>query len=50
MIARERGLERSPAEIGILIVFNLIFTFTDPHISVGGHLGGLVGGVVCAAR
>lgn len=30
----------------ILIVFNLIFTFTISNISIGGHIGGLFGGIV----
>jgi membrane associated rhomboid family serine protease len=32
-------------QIGALIVLNLVFTFAFPGISIGGHLGGLVGGV-----
>jgi membrane associated rhomboid family serine protease len=35
-------------EIGILILFNLAFGFFWPNISVGGHVGGLVGGALCA--
>ena len=31
-----------------LVVFNLAFTFLIPGISVGGHIGGLVGGGLCA--
>lgn len=30
-----------------LIVINLIFSFTFSGISIGGHLGGLVGGALC---
>ncbi len=48
VIARGRGMDAIASEIGFLIVFNLVISFTAAHISVGGHLGGLVGGVVCA--
>jgi membrane associated rhomboid family serine protease len=48
VIARGRGMDAIAGEIGFLIVFNLIFSFAVPHISVGAHLGGLVGGVLCA--
>lgn len=48
VIARGRGMNTLASEIGFLIVINLVFTFSIPRISVGGHLGGLVGGVICA--
>jgi membrane associated rhomboid family serine protease len=32
-------------QIAALIVLNLVFTFAVPGISVGGHIGGLIGGV-----
>ncbi|MEX2107701.1 MAG: rhomboid family intramembrane serine protease [Solirubrobacterales bacterium] len=49
IIARGRGMNAIAGEIGFLIAFNLIFTFAASRfISVGGHLGGLAGGLICA--
>jgi membrane associated rhomboid family serine protease len=48
VIARGRGMEALAGQIGFLIVFNLIFSFTARNISVGAHVGGLIGGVICA--
>jgi len=48
VIARGRGMDALAGQIGFLIVFNLIFSFASPRVSVGAHLGGLVGGVICA--
>jgi membrane associated rhomboid family serine protease len=48
IIARGRGMEALAGEIGFLILFNLILGFLVPRISVGGHIGGLVGGAICA--
>jgi len=31
-----------------LVVLNLAFTFLVPGVSIGGHVGGLVGGALCA--
>jgi membrane associated rhomboid family serine protease len=31
-----------------LVVLNLVFTFLVPGVSIGGHIGGLVGGALCA--
>jgi membrane associated rhomboid family serine protease len=48
VIARGRGMDALAGEIGFLIVINLLFTFTMAHVSAGAHIGGLIGGGVCA--
>jgi membrane associated rhomboid family serine protease len=48
IIARGRGMEALASQIGFLIVINLVFSFSIPNISIGAHVGGLVGGVICA--
>jgi membrane associated rhomboid family serine protease len=48
VLARGRGMDALAAELGFLIVINLVFSFGAANISIGGHLGGLVGGVLCA--
>jgi membrane associated rhomboid family serine protease len=49
VLARGRGLELIARQLGFLIVLNLVFTFSAEGVSVGGHLGGLVGGGICSA-
>lgn len=48
VIARGRGLDAIASELGFLLLINLAFTFGVSGISIGGHLGGLAGGLVCA--
>lgn len=48
LIARQRGLDDIASQIGLFVVLNLVFTFSVPGISIGGHLGGLAAGAVCA--
>ena len=48
LIARHRGLDELASQVGLFVVLNLVFTFSIPNISIGGHLGGLVGGGLAA--
>ncbi|HET9593181.1 MAG TPA: rhomboid family intramembrane serine protease [Solirubrobacterales bacterium] len=48
VIARGRGMEALAGQIGFLIIFNLIFSFSARNVSIGAHVGGLIGGVICA--
>jgi membrane associated rhomboid family serine protease len=48
VIARGRGLNALASELGIILLLNLGITFAVPGISIGGHLGGIVGGFICA--
>jgi membrane associated rhomboid family serine protease len=41
---RARGIDPMRSGIGPLIVINLVFSFALSNISVGGHIGGLIGG------
>jgi membrane associated rhomboid family serine protease len=43
---RRRGVDPLQTDIGSLLVINVILTFVIPRISIGGHLGGLVGGAL----
>lgn len=45
---RERGINPWRSDIGMLVLLNLGLTFFIPNISVGGHVGGLLGGWLAA--
>jgi membrane associated rhomboid family serine protease len=48
VIARHRGIAGLASSVGIILVLNLLYTVGRPEISLGGHVGGLVGGLLCA--
>jgi membrane associated rhomboid family serine protease len=43
---RSRQIPIMQSGLGMLIIFNLVFSFSDPGISIGGHIGGLIGGAL----
>lgn len=45
---RARRMSVMESGIGALIVINLLFSFTAANISVGAHIGGLIGGALAA--
>src|SRR5207253_46331 len=45
-VLERKGSIMTGGQVAGLIVLNLIFTFAVSNISVGGHVGGLIGGVV----
>jgi membrane associated rhomboid family serine protease len=44
VLSHLRGAGIMQTGIGPMILLNLVFTFSIPGISVGGHVGGLIGG------
>lgn len=48
VLLRRRGINPWRTSIGTLVIINLVFTFMAPGVSIGGHLGGLIGGALVA--
>jgi membrane associated rhomboid family serine protease len=43
VLEQQRDYVFGGSALGIIVI-NLVFTFAIPNISIGGHIGGLIGG------
>jgi membrane associated rhomboid family serine protease len=48
LVMRNRGINPMESGLGIWLFLNLAITFTISNISIGGHIGGLIGGAAAA--
>ncbi len=47
VVAHYRGISIWQSGLGLTLVINVVFSLSVNGISIGGHLGGFVGGVIC---
>jgi membrane associated rhomboid family serine protease len=47
VVAHDRRIPIWSSGLGITLVINIVFTLTVPNISLGGHFGGFIGGLIC---
>lgn len=48
VLLRRRGINPWRTSIGTLVIINLVFTFMASGVSIGGHVGGILGGALVA--
>ncbi len=48
LVMRGRGINPMESGLGLWLLLNLAITFTVSNISIGGHIGGLIGGGIAA--
>ncbi len=47
VVAHYRGISIWQSGLGLTLVINIVFSLSVSGISIGGHLGGVVGGAIC---
>ncbi len=47
VVARYRGISIWQSGLGVTLLINIVFSLSIAGISIGGHLGGVVGGAIC---
>ena len=47
VVAHDRRIPIWSSGLGITLVINIVFSLTFPDISLGGHVGGFFGGLIC---
>ena len=47
VVAYYRGISIWQSGLGLTLVINIVFSLSVAGISIGGHLGGVVGGAIC---
>jgi membrane associated rhomboid family serine protease len=47
IVAHDRRISIWSSGLGIVLVINIVFSIAIPGISIGGHIGGFFGGVIC---
>jgi len=48
LVMRHRGIDPMQSGLAVWLGLNLLITFSVSHISIGGHIGGLIGGTLAA--